>query len=81
MYLAVSIYRDSKTPIGIIFCIPVFILSGFEHSIADMFYFSAGHVFRGERVLFLTLVVIGNTLGGMLIPFLMQIGTKKEEKA
>ena len=37
MYLAVSIYRDAKTCVGIFFCIPVFILSGFEHSIADMF--------------------------------------------
>ena len=30
MYLAVSIFRDQKTPLGILFCIPVFILSGFE---------------------------------------------------
>ena len=81
MYSAVKPWGLYKSPFGIFLCIPTFILCGFEHSIADMFYFSAGHVFRGERVLFLTLVVIGNTLGGMLIPFLMQIGTKKEEKA
>ena len=46
MYLAVSTYRDNKTPLGIMFCIPVFILSGFEHSIADIFYFAASGIVR-----------------------------------
>ena len=56
---------------GILFCIPVFILSGFEHSIADMFYFSlAGTVFQGRSLLFLLLVVLGNSLGGLFIPCL-----------
>ena len=44
MYLAVSIYRDKKTVVGILFCIPVFILAGFEHSVADMFYFAASGI-------------------------------------
>ena len=70
MYTAVSIYREKKSPIGILFCVPVFILSGFEHSIADMFYLFAARAFTGRAVLFLVLVVIGNTLGGMLLPAL-----------
>ena len=39
MYLAVVIYRKNQSVWGIFFCVPVFILSGFEHSIANMFYF------------------------------------------
>ena len=71
MYIAVWTYREKKTVAGILFCIPVFILSGFEHSIADMFYFSlAGIVFQGRSLLFLLLVVLGNSLGGMFIPLL-----------
>ncbi len=71
MYVAVWVYREKKTIAGILFCIPVFILSGFEHSVADMFYFSlAGTVFRGESLLFLLLVVLGNSVGGLFIPFL-----------
>ena len=71
MYLAVSIWKERQTPLGILFCIPVFILSGFEHSIADMFYFSlAGTVFQGRSLLFLLLVVLGNSLGGLFIPCL-----------
>lgn len=78
MYLAVSIFRDGKTPVAILFCIPVFILSGFEHSIADMFYFALGLAFRWESLLFLLLVLIGNSLGAMIMPTLRLITAKKE---
>ena len=71
MYVAVGIWRESKTQMGVVFAIPVFILSGYEHSIADMFYFSlAGTVFRPQSLLFLLLVVLGNSIGGLFIPFL-----------
>ena len=70
MYTAVWIYREKKTALGILFCIPVFILSGFEHSIADMFYFALAGLFRMQSLWFLLLVILGNSLGGLLIPFL-----------
>lgn len=70
MYLAVSIFRDKQKSIGILFCIPVFILSGFEHSIADMFYFACGKVFTCNSLLFILLVVLGNAVGGMLLPII-----------
>ena len=70
MYLAVSIFRDKQKSIGILFCIPVFILSGFEHSIADMFYFACGKVFNCNSLLFILLVVLGNAVGGMLLPII-----------
>lgn len=76
MYLAVSTYRDNKTPLGIMFCIPVFILSGFEHSIADMFYFAASGIVSAKACGFLWLVIIGNSIGGMLLPAL-KIGGEK----
>ena len=71
MYIAVWIYKEKQNVLGIFLCIPVFVLSGFEHSIADMFYFSlAGTVFRPQSLLFLLLVVIGNSIGGMFIPLI-----------
>jgi len=70
MYAAVFTYREKKTLSGIFFCVPVFILAGFEHSIADMFYFSLALNFSGNTLVFLLLVILGNTLGGMLIPLL-----------
>lgn len=74
MYLAVSIYRDKKTVIAILFCIPVFILSGFEHSIANMFYFAVGDMYSIQTGIYLLIVVIGNSVGGMLLPALEKIG-------
>ena len=68
MYLAVSIWKERQTPLGILFCIPVFILSGFEHSIADMFYFAVSGIVSLKAFLFLWLVIIGNALGAMLLP-------------
>ena len=79
MYLAVSIYRDKKTPLAIVFCIPVFILSGFEHSIADMFYFAASGIVSLPAFLFLMIVIAGNSIGGVLLPLLAKIGQEKSE--
>ncbi|MBQ7688771.1 MAG: formate/nitrite transporter family protein [Clostridia bacterium] len=72
MYLAVSIYRDKQKIVGILFCIPVFILSGFEHSIADIFYFAASGVVSLQAFGFIWTVILGNTLGAMLLPLLQR---------
>ncbi|MDE6302466.1 MAG: formate/nitrite transporter family protein, partial [Clostridia bacterium] len=45
MYVAVAIYKEKKSIVGVLFAIPVFILSGFEHSIADMGYFAIGGIY------------------------------------
>jgi formate/nitrite transporter FocA (FNT family) len=73
MYAAVWIYREKKTALGILFCIPVFILSGFEHSIADMFYFALAGLFNPRAFVFILLVVLGNSLGGLFIPAIQSL--------
>lgn len=73
MYTAVEIFKEKKTPLGIIFCIPVFILCGFEHSIADMFYFGASGIFTAKILTFELAAVLGNTAGGLLLPVLSKI--------
>ena len=73
MYAAVQTYQAKGTCLGILLCIPAFILSGFEHSIADMFYFALTAIGgqSGLRVLwFLLLVIAGNALGGCFLPLL-----------
>lgn len=70
MYLAVVIYREKQNVLGILFCVPVFILSGFEHSIADMFYFAASGIMSLPAAGFIAAVILGNAAGGMLIPAL-----------
>ena len=77
MYVMAKIWDEKKSPIGFILAVPTFLACGFEHSIADIFYFSAAQIFGVRRVLFLTLVVIGNAVGAMLIPLLLSLGYEK----
>ena len=81
MYLAVSIFRDSKTPLAILFCIPVFILSGFEHSIADLYYFAASGIVSMRACAFLWVVIAGNSVGGVLLGLLMKLTQKEKAHA
>ena len=77
MFTAVEIFKEKKTPLGIIFCIPVFILCGFEHSVADMFYFGASVIIKAEILTFELAAVLGNTAGGLLLPVLSKISAQK----
>jgi len=79
MYLAVSIYKENKTIVGILFCVPAFILSGFEHSIANMFYFAAANMISADVVIYIIIVLAGNAVGGMLMPILKKLGNFAKE--
>ena len=74
MYLAVDTWkRGSK--IGCFIYVPVFILCGFDHSIANSFYNGAAlgeHTFTLQNLLIILDVILGNAVGGMLFPFLMR---------
>ena len=70
MYLAVCLFKEHHTPLGIFFCIPVFSLSGYEHSIANMFYFGASGIVSLEAFKFICVAILGNSIGGMLFPVL-----------
>lgn len=76
MYVAVSVYKTKSSVVGILFAIPVFILAGFEHSIADMFYFAASGIVSLRAFSYLWIVILGNSLGGMLLPALESVKEK-----
>lgn len=76
MYTAVAIFKEKGSMAGIIFCVPVFILSGFEHSIADMAYFWVAQNGGVKVAVFIIVVLIGNTIGGCLIPILKKLAGK-----
>jgi len=81
MYAAVSIFRENKSSLGVFFCVPTFILAGFEHSIADMFYLSLGYSFTLKSLVFILLVVIGNSLGAITMTGLRILGEKTIKKS
>lgn len=66
MFLAVDIYKQKESVIGILCCIPAFILAGFEHSIADLFYICCGNIYNLEVLKFIFIVIVGNAVGALL---------------
>ncbi len=86
MFLAVDNARISRADgghiektVGVIFCVMVFILCGFNHCIADMFYlFLTGRIV--DAGIYLPLVILGNSVGGMLIPLLKMLTDKPFER-
>jgi formate/nitrite transporter FocA (FNT family) len=74
MFIGVSCFKYCAGKMDNIFalvmpvlCVAVFILAGFEHCIADMFYFAlSGKLAEGLPSLLI--ITAGNILGGILIP-------------
>lgn len=77
MCIAVIGFQTIKDSIGkhlaLILPIMVFILSGFEHSIADMFYFSLANAWNGKALVYIVVIALGNLVGGSLLPLAMRV--------
>ena len=74
IYIAVEGYRSIPHEAGkylaIFFGVMVFVLCGFEHCVANMFYFTVGRAWSGQAVLYLLIMTAGNAVGGVLLPLL-----------
>ena len=73
MYIAVNNYKKVNNDLGkylsIFMCVMVFILCGFEHCIANMAYFTIGGVWSLNALLYLLVMILGNSLGSIFIAF------------
>ncbi len=67
MFIAVDAYKNKGTPIGIFLAVPVFILCGFEHCVANMFYFTVGGAWSLTAVLYLLIMTAGNAVGAIAL--------------
>ena len=71
MYIAVNSYKTSKDVFGryipIFMCVIVFILCGFEHCVANMFYFSVARSWSFKTILYTFVMILGNSIGSILI--------------
>ena len=70
IYLSVELYKKTGSIFVIVLGVLVFILSGFEHCIADIFYLSASMSFDLKSILYILIAIIGNSIGSLLIRFL-----------
>lgn len=73
MYVAVDGFREKGNPLILFFCVTVFILCGFEHCIANMFYFSLAGAWSLKTCLYLLIMTLGNSVGGILIPMIKKL--------
>ena len=81
MFTAVEVNRQCRAKgnfvgalFGVVFPVVVFIICGFNHCIADMFYyFFCGCPDVPAAILYFVLAVLGNAAGGMFIPAMKKL--------
>ena len=70
IYIAVENYKNTPHPLGkylaIFLGVMVFILAGFAHCVANMFYFSVANIWNLHTLLYLLVMSLGNFAGGLL---------------
>ena len=71
IYIGVESYLANKHEfgkyLGMVLGVMVFILCGFEHCVADMFYFAMGG-WSWKALLCLVVITLGNAVGGVIFP-------------
>ena len=84
MYLAVNGHKESKNDFakyaGVFLCVSVFILCGFEHCVANMCYFTLANMWSLTTFAYLGIMVLGNSLGGILFPLSDRLLNKYKNK-
>lgn len=71
IFLAVEVQKTELHPVwklfGTIMPVMVFILSGFEHCIANVFYYSYANAWNVKTVLYVLLTTVGNGIGSIIL--------------
>lgn len=81
MFIAADGYKNISNTAGkmlaIFLPVVLFILSGFEHCVANMFYFTLAQVWSLKTLGYLIVMSLGNSVGGIFIPLLRKGFVKK----
>ena len=81
MYLAVDLFKKIKDfgkYVPIFMGITIFILAGFEHCVANMYYFSVANMWTLKTVLYVSVMILGNSVGSILLALLIKFGIDKK---
>lgn len=77
IYLVVENFARNPHEYGrylaILLGITTFLMCGFEHSIADMFYYSLAEAWNLDALLRIGVISLGNIAGGCFLPFLKSL--------
>lgn len=85
IWLAVEGFKNNPHPAGkylsLFFGVTVFILCGFEHCVANMYYFSMAGMWTWKTLEWVLVMTAGNSVGGVIFPLLRKIQRKQTPKA
>lgn len=77
MYVSVDTFKTNTKSIiqvtAVFMGVMVFILAGFEHVIANMYYISLAGQWSMKAVMYVLIMTIGNSLGAVIIPLYKKI--------
>lgn len=80
IYIAVDGFNNNPHEVGkylaLFFGVVVFILCGFEHCVANMYYFSVAGVWSARTFGYLLVMTLGNAVGGISFPLLRKVLSK-----
>lgn len=84
MEFAVAGYRKLKPSptayISIFLGVMIFILCGFEHVIANLYYLFVSMQFNSWTIILFVLMILGNSIGAIFLAFLLNMKDNKEVK-
>ena len=87
IWLAVEGFKNNPHPEGkylsLFFGVAVFILCGFEHCVANMYYFSVAGMWGWKTLAWVLVMTLGNAAGGVFFPLMRRLlpqPAKKPEK-
>ena len=85
IFIAVDGFNKGAHEIGkylaLFFGVMVFILSGFEHCVANMFYVTVAKAWSGKAILYVIVMTLGNSVGGVLFPLVRMFLNRQKEAA
>lgn len=71
MYIAVNNFKKREDSIikylSIFICVVVFILCGFEHCIANMYYISLAKAWSSKSAISMVFMIFGNSFGAIIM--------------
>ncbi len=74
IFIGVDGYKRNPHEVGkylaLFFGVVVFIICGFEHCVANMFYFSVAGAWSARTFGYLLVMTLGNAVGGVIIPLI-----------
>ena len=80
MFLAADNFKKAENAmqknIGIFLPVMVFILCGFEHCVANMFYFTGAQAWSEKAVVYLLVMSLGNSVGAFIFPLCEKVFQK-----